>query len=336
MDECFMKEKVIFIGASGFVGTRLIETARADFDIKNFDKQQSHFYSELTTLGDVRHQSELDDALIGQSTVVLLAAEHRDDVDPISLYYDVNVQGTKNVLQAMDKNGVKNIIFTSSVAVYGLNKNNPDETHPIDPFNDYGKSKWQAEELLREWHRQSPQERSLTIIRPTVIFGERNRGNVYNLLKQIAGGKFAMVGAGENYKSMAYVGNIVEFIKFRMTNIEKGYQVYNYIDKSDLSMNQLVTEVERSLNKKIPSVHLPYALGMFGGYCFDILSKVTGKKYAISSVRVKKFCATTQFDATKVHHSGFRAPYTLSRGLDRTLKYEFFNEKKDDIIFVTE
>ena len=132
-------------------------------------------------------------------TVVLLAAEHRDDVAPTSLYYDVNVQGTKNVLAAMDKAGVKNIIFTSSVAVYGLNKKNPNEEHAADPFNHYGKSKWQAEEVLREWYRKDAETKSLTIIRPTVIFGERNRGNVYNLLKQIASGNFLMVGKGTNY-----------------------------------------------------------------------------------------------------------------------------------------
>ena len=71
---------------------------------------------------------------------------------------------------------------------------------------------------------------------------------MYNLLKQIAG-KFAMVGAGTNYKSMAYVGNIVEFIKFKLTNVKPGYDVYNYVDKPDLNMNQLVSEVEKSLNK---------------------------------------------------------------------------------------
>lgn len=158
-----------------------------------------------------------------------------------------------------------------------MNKHNPDENHPHDPFNHYGKSKWQAEEVLREWYNKAPTERSLTIIRPTVIFGERNRGNVYNLLKQIAGGKFMMVGAGTNYKSMAYVGNIVEFIKYKLKNVAAGYEVYNYVDKPDLNMNQLVAEVEQSLNKKIPSMHLPYPLGMLGGYCFDILSKITGK-----------------------------------------------------------
>lgn len=231
-----MNDKVLFIGASGFVGTRLIEIARNEFDVTNFDKQQSHFYPDITVTGDVRNQEQLDQALAGFNTVVLLAAEHRDDVSPTSLYYDVNVQGTRNVLAAMEKNNVKNIIFTSSVAVYGLNKVNPDETHPQDPFNHYGKSKWQAEEVLREWFDKSPQERSLTIVRPTVIFGERNRGNVYNLLKQIAGGKFAMVGAGTNYKSMAYVGNIVGFIKFKLANVKAGYDVYNYVDKPDLNM----------------------------------------------------------------------------------------------------
>ena len=236
----------------------------------------------------------------------------------------------------MDKNGVKNIIFTSSVAVYGLNKKNPDENHQTDPFNHYGKSKWQAEEVLREWFNKDPENRSLTIIRPTVIFGERNRGNVYNLLKQIASGKFLMVGKGLNYKSMAYVGNVAAFIKYQLQNIKPGYQVFNYIDKPDLNMNELVAQVEKSLSKNIPSTHFSYWLGMLGGFGFDILSKITGKKFSVSSVRVKKFCAITQFDASKAHTCGFKAPYTLSEGLDNTLHYEFLVKNKDSITFESE
>jgi len=76
------------------------------------------------------------------------------------------------------------------------------------------KSKWQAEEVLRKWYDKNPQERNLNILRPAVIFGERNRGNVYNLLKQISSGAFRMVGKGDNKKSMAYVGDIVAPIEF--------------------------------------------------------------------------------------------------------------------------
>lgn len=329
-------QKLLIIGASGFVGTRLIDICDSDYIITNYDKKQSPFFSKLTTLGDVRDQTALNTILKNKNTVILLAAEHRDDVSPVSLYYDVNVQGTVNVLNAMDKNGIKNIIFTSSVAVYGLNKKNPDELHPTDPFNHYGKSKWQAEEVLREWFNKDPRERALTIIRPTVIFGERNRGNVYNLLKQIASGKFLMVGKGTNYKSMAYVGNIAAFIKYHLENLKPGYQIFNYIDKPDSNMNELVSQVEKSLNKKIPSTHFPYWLGMFGGYSFDVLSKLSGKKFPVSSVRVKKFCATTQFDATKAHSCGFKAPFTLNEGLDRTLKYEFIQKNQDGITFESE
>ena len=327
--------KILFIGASGFVGTRLIDICKNEFDITNLDKQQSPFFPDLTTIGDIRNSDSIKN-MYGKETVVLLAAEHRDDVSPVSLYYEVNVQGTRNVLEAMDKANVKNIIFTSSVAIYGLNKQNPDEQHPADPFNHYGKSKWQAEEILREWYNKDPNNRSLTIIRPTVIFGERNRGNVYNLLNQIASNHFLMVGKGTNYKSMAYVGNVAAFIKYQLENLKPGYRVYNYIDKPDMDMNDLVSVVEKSLNKKIPNIHFPYWLGMLGGYGFDILSKITGKKLAISSVRIKKFCATTRFDATKAHNCGFKAPYTLEEGLQRTLHYEFIDKDKDGITFRSE
>lgn len=119
--------KILFIGASGFDGIRLIDICKNEFDIINFDKQQNSFFQELTTIGDVKNPDDLKIAMQGKETVVLLAAEHRDDVSPVSLYYEVNVQGTQNVLEAMDKANLKNIVFTSSVAIYGLNKQNPDE-----------------------------------------------------------------------------------------------------------------------------------------------------------------------------------------------------------------
>ena len=330
--------KVTLIGASGFVGTRLLGLLGEEpqkYECKNVDLQPSHFFNDLTVIGDVREQEQMDREVKGSDVVVLLAAQHRDDVSPVSLYYDTNVGGMEVTLKAMEKAGCKRIIFFSSVAVYGLNKQNPDENHPADPFNHYGKSKWQAEQVLQEWHKTHP-DWNIDIIRPTVIFGERNRGNVYNLLKQISSGKFLMVGKGENRKSMSYVGNIVAFVKYMIDNVTEGYNVFNYIDKPDIDMNRLVAHVSKVLNKHIPTTHFPYWLGMMGGYCFDLLAKITGKKLSISSVRVKKFCATTEFDATKAHTSGFKAPYTLDEGLARTLEFEFINPRTDNITFKSE
>lgn len=327
--------KITVIGGSGFVGTRLIELLRREHAVKNIDKRSSHFHNDLTVIADVRDRDAIARQLPGSDVVVLLAAEHRDDVSPVSLYYDVNVGGIQNVLAAMEASGVKRIVFTSSVAVYGLNKKNPDENHPADPFNHYGKSKWQAEQVLQQWYGAHP-DWNIDILRPTVIFGERNRGNVYNLLRQISGGKFLMVGRGGNKKSMAYVGNIVSFIRHLIESRTSGYEVFNYVDKPDFDMNELVAHVGRVLDRHIPAVHVPYWLGMCGGYCFDLLAGAMRKKMSVSSVRVKKFCATTEFDASKAHGCGFRAPYTLGEGLERTLRFEFVDPPVDDICFKSE
>ena len=121
---------VTVIGGSGFIGSKLIKKLGFEKCI-NIDKNQSAFFSNITTIGDIRNSDQI---VFNKETnaVILLAAEHRDDVHPTSLYYDVNVRGTKNVLAKMDRTGIKHLIFTSSVAIYGLNKQNPNENHIHD------------------------------------------------------------------------------------------------------------------------------------------------------------------------------------------------------------
>lgn len=316
--------RVAIIGGSGFVGTRLLERLRQQegYSLKNIDKAPSELFKEITHIANVLDEEKITTLLKDTDLVVLLAAEHRDDVTPVSLYYDVNVQGMRNTLKAMEANGVKRLVFTSSVAIYGLDKDNPDESFPADPFNHYGKSKWEAEQVLQEWYK-THEDWNINIVRPTVIFGERNRGNVYNLLHQIASGKFMMVGKGNNEKSMSYVGNVVAFIQFLIEQYREGYHVFNYVDKPDFTTKDLVALTSKILGKHIPSIQIPYALGMLGGYCFDVLAFITRKKLPISSVRVKKFCAVTKYDSTKMRDSGFVPPYTLEEGLSHMLKAEF-------------
>jgi nucleoside-diphosphate-sugar epimerase len=329
--------KITLIGASGFVGTRLIELLKQqnNHTLLNIDKNQSRFYPEITIIADVRDKEKLKTLLSGQDMVVLLSAEHSDNVTPVSLYYDVNVEGARNVTEAMDTCSVKKIVFTSSMALYGINPVNPDETQPANPFNHYGRSKWEAEEVLRKWYNKNSTDKMLTIIRSTVIFGERNRGNVYNLLKQISTGRFLKVGDGSNRKSISYVGNVAAFIVWLLNNAQ-GYNIYNYSDKPDFSMNELISVVENTLGTKIPAVKIPYVIGLLGGYCCDMLAKITGKKLSISSVRVKKFCHTSQLNADRLHATDFKPPFTLEEGLSRTLRYEFVDREQDNITFISE
>jgi len=317
----------LLIGGAGFVGSRL------ESELSNcivLDKQlEGGSFTDITLPRTLISKLNLSDSII------LLAAEHRDDVSPVSKYYETNVQGTQNVLDAMDRVGCKQLIFTSSVAVYGLNKVNPDENHPVDPFNHYGKSKWEAEQVIKAWYDKNPEGKSVTIIRPTVIFGEKNRGNVYNLLRQIASGKFLMIGKGQNKKSMAYVQNVADFLAYS-TSFGSGEHLYNYVDEPDLDMNKLVALTKFTLfGKKNIGLRLPGWLGAFIGHTFDVASAITGKKFPVSSIRVKKFMANTSFTSTAAS-SGFVPTYSLEAAINRTLRHEFLEDHSDDAVFYSE
>lgn len=316
--------KIALIGGSGFLGTRLTELLlqTTDHDIVIIDKVKSDKYPQLTQLGNVLDRDKLTMLLAGVDLVVLLAAEHRDDVTPVAKYYDVNVGGMENTLAAMENNAIKRMVFTSSVAVYGLGKENPTEETAVAPFNHYGESKLQAERVLEKWNLTHT-DWNIHVIRPTVIFGEGNRGNVYNLLQQIASGRFMMIGKGDNQKSMSYIGNIVAFIAYLITEKTSGYHLYNYGDKPDLTTNDLVYYTSEVLGRNIPTLRIPYALGLLGGYAFDVLAFLFRRKFAISSVRVRKFCAVTQYDASKAMATGFRPPFALQEGLRKTLENDF-------------
>lgn len=314
--------KILVTGGSGFIGTRLIDVLlRENHQVTIFDKVTSSKYPDMVFLGDVRDQDTLIKASEGMDIIYNLAAEHADDVTPLSLYADVNIGGATNVVAAAEANGIRNIVFTSSVAIYGLNRGTPDESMDAQPFNEYGRTKYEAEKIFLQWADKHP-ENSLTMVRPSVIFGENNRGNVYNLMKQIASGKFVMIGNGNNKKSMGYVGNIAAFLASR-ASFRPGVEIFNFSDKPDLSANEITTIIRDEMKITKGLVTIPYGIGLLGGYCFDILALLTGKKFPVSSIRIKKFTAETTINTDKLINSGFKAPFTLEEGLRNMVKNEF-------------
>ncbi len=315
--------KILVTGGSGFIGTCLVrELLNRGHQVTIFDKNESSKYPESVVIGDVRNSNALITVAAGHDVIYHLAAEHTDNVKPISLYHDVNVEGAKNLVIAAENANINKIIFTSTVAVYPLNANEPDEDSQVVPFNEYGKSKYAAEQVFTEWASED-NSKSLTIIRPCVVFGENNRGNVYNLLSQICRRRFIMVGTGRNKKSMGYVGNIVNFLIFAL-DFGPGFELFNYADKPDLTTNELVRGARDTFGRNGDAqLHLPYSIGLLGGFAFDLLAHISGKSFPISSIRIKKFCANTTISANRLLKTGFKPPYTLKQALERTIKFEF-------------
>ena len=162
--------KVSIIGGAGFLGTRLssvFENHELQHDIYdiNSNGKSNIKIADIEDLASLKMSSETE-------AIINLAAVHRDDIKPISRYDDVNVQGSVNVCEAARIHNINKIIFTSSVAIYGFAEPDTDESGKPNYFNDYGRTKFLAENVYRDWYEEDPENRTLIIIRPTVIFGE--------------------------------------------------------------------------------------------------------------------------------------------------------------------
>jgi nucleoside-diphosphate-sugar epimerase len=196
-----------------------------------------------------------------------------------------------------------------------------DESGPLEPYNIYGKTKLEAESVYRAWAGEDP-SRTLVIVRPSVVFGEGNRGNVYTLMRQIAVGHFLMAGSGKNVKSMAYVGNVAAFLAHTL-GLEAGVHVFNYVDRPDMSTAELVEFIRRNLGRPVKTAGIPQLVALAAGHLMDVAAHLSRRRFPISAVRVRKFCASTQFVAELSGQARFSPPYSLHEGLERTIQFEF-------------
>lgn len=321
-----VSSEIAIIGGSGFIGRYLVELLESRSEtVRIIDIRQPEFQAKARYIdADVSNYDALLEAVRGCGRIVNLAAAHRDDVRPISLYYSTNVDGAANTCKAAAALGIDAVIFTSSVAIYGFYEGTATEETAVNPFNHYGKSKWEAEKVFEAWQTDAP-GRTLEIVRPTVVFGPNNRGNVYNLLRQLASGKFVMVGAGRNRKSLSYVENIADFLAMLTLRPPAGRMgIYNYADKPDFDMNEMLSVVRKSFGRNPdPSIRMPYAVGMLIGTICDVAARLTGRTFPVSRVRVEKFCANTMVDANRVPATGFVPPHELRQALMRTVQHEF-------------
>ena len=269
-------------------------------------------------VADVRDADALAAAVPAGAAIVNLAAEHRDDVEPVARYREVNVDGARNVCDVARRRGATTIVFTSSVAVYGTGTDTG-EGAPCGPRDRYGASKLAAEGVYREWQAESPRERTLVIVRPAPVFGEGGAGNVGWLMGRIASPRFVLIGNGRNVKSLAYADNVAAFLAFSL-GLPQGVHVYNYVDKPDLTTAALVALVRRELD--LPANHrlrIPYPVAVGAGMLLDAVSRLAGREFAVTAARVRRFCASTVFE-TSVAETGFVAPVPMVEALARTAR----------------
>lgn len=315
--------KILITGGAGFIGTHLCKAiGQRGWDVCILDikpqaaKDREYKYFQA----DVRNGEHIKEALDGADWIIHLAANHHDFGISREEFFSVNEDGTRTVLNAATSQGIKKVIFLSTVAVYGNLMEPTTEISPTVPVSDYGKSKLASEEVLNDWASEQA-DRTVIIIRPTVVFGPHNFANIYNLIRQIARRHYLQVGKGENIKSVAYVENVVAATIFLMDQNHSGVKIYNYADEPHLQTCEIVKIISKQIGISPPKICLPIWFGVGVGSIFDMLGAITRYNFPITGARVRKFCTSTHHTAKKIREEGFVPPVGLEEGFARTLAW---------------
>jgi nucleoside-diphosphate-sugar epimerase len=318
--------RILITGGSGFIGSwfydRLVEAGHDLVLLDLVEPEWDASSAERFVQGDIRDPDAVRAGIRGCDAVLHLAAAHHDFGIEERTYFDVNERGTRVICEVMDEVGVKRICFYSTVAVYGDAAEPHFEDAPKEPNSPYGASKLAGERVLQAWAERGDGRQAL-VIRPTVTYGPRNFANMYSLIRQVDSGKFFQVGPATNIKSLSYIENIVEATLFLWQRDEPpAFDVFNYIDKPDLTSAEISKAVYDALGRPGPKVKLPMWFALLAALPFDVVIKLTGKNLPVSSARIKKlFAIQTKFEADKVRDAGYVASVSVREGIERMVRW---------------
>jgi nucleoside-diphosphate-sugar epimerase len=186
----------------------------------------------------------------------------------------------------------------------------------------YGESKAEGERLFRQFAHKEPLARIL-IVRPSVVFGPGNppNTNVYRLIDSIQKNRFVMVGKGDAIKATSYIENLLGATLFLIESMSEGIQTFIYVDEPKLSTASMVQQIYGLLQKKPPKWSVPLGIAASVAQVADIAAAVTRRDLPITSARIKKFCRSTNFDATSLRNLGFKQPVPMEDALRRTVHW---------------
>lgn len=314
----------IIFGGSGFIGTHLIHLLKSecvkhsdkiyDLDIVMpgeegvvpgiVEKNEGVEYIRL----DVRKPIEFDFQPTMDDVIFNLAAVHRTPGHPDCAYFETNIYGAENVTAFADKYGIRKILFTSSIAPYGAAEELKTEYTLPTPNTPYGISKLVAEKIHQIWQAKDS-SRELTIVRPGIVYGKGEHGNMTRLYSSQKKRYFFYVGRKDTVKACIYVKELVRFFKYRMIDNDFfGMDIYNCTFEPAYNIEQICETMQTATGMKRHILLVPSGLLMAVA---TILGPIGGKKVGIHPVRVKKLMVSTNICGKKLAGCGYKFHYNF-------------------------
>ena len=317
--------KVLVTGGTGFTGKALCARLISEgHEVTALDYKEGIKTQELrdmganVIIGSVTDREAVQKAIQGVEFVHHLAAAFRELDVPESHYEDVNVGGTRVLLEESVKQNVKKFVYCSTCGVHGNVDNPPaNEEAPIQPADYYQKTKYDAEPLVNEY-----QEKGLlqtTILRPAAIYGPGDPERFLMIFRRVNKGFFPIFGSGKTFYHPLYVENLVDAFMLCMDGDKGNGGTYLIADEEYLSIEKLINMTATALNKEVKTPHFPIIPLIIAGHFFEKLYAPFGKTPPIFPRRVDWFRQNRAFDISAAKKDlGYQPRVGLEEGLRLT------------------
>ena len=279
--------------------------------------------------GDLRNPKDCDIFCENAQNSILFHTAGIIHPPKVSDFYSINVEGTKNLLNAAIKSGIQRAIITSSNSPCGCNPHPDhlfDETSPYNPYMNYGRSKMLMELAVKEYHQTGNIE--TVIVRPPWFYGVHQPQRQTLFFKLIQQGKFPITGSGNNLRSMVYLENLCQGLILAAITEKANGNTYWIADERPYSMNEIVDTVEKLLesefqqnctHKRFKLPGLTSEIALLADATLQSLGLYNQKIHVLSELNKTIACSVV----TAKKELGYLPTVSLEEGMRRSIAWVF-------------
>ncbi len=316
--------KILVTGGTGFTGKALVRRLLDDgHQVVALDFQEGLKTQELrdwgaeVVIGTVTDKEVVDRCMTGVEVVHHLAAAFRQLNVPNSYYWDVNVEGTRNVLEAARREKVKKFVYCSTCGVHGNVDNPPgNEESPINAADYYQQTKYEAEPIVKEYQQKGMET---TILRPAAIYGPGDPERFFMIFKRVNKGMFPMFGNGKTLYHPLYIDHLVDAHVLAQEPGKGVGEAYLIADEEYIEIETLVQKTAAALKVDVKIPHFPVTPVIIVGHICEKVCKPFKITPPIFPRRVDWYRQNRAFSIDKAKRDLGYAPHiSIDEGLRRT------------------
>ncbi len=319
--------KILVTGGTGFTGKALVlRLLQEGHEVTALDYKEGLRTEELrkagakVVIGTVIDRDIVGQCMKGQEIVHHLAAAFREMNVPDEFYYNVNVVGTQNCLEAAAAEGVRKFVYCSTCGVHGNIDHPPGgEDAPIQPADYYQKTKYLAEPIVAEYAKKGMKTVTL---RPAAIYGPGDPERFYMIFRRVAKGRFPMFGDGRTLYHPLYIDNLVDAFLLAQEPDKGNGQSYLIADEEYVQIEELVKRVAKALSVDVKIPHFPVWPVVVVGHIVEKACKPFRITPPIFPRRVDWYRQNRAFKIEKAKRDlGYQPRIGLDEGLRRTAEW---------------